>query len=121
MKPIQTLLLAAGLLLGLSSCSTRIATLSVASTRNFDFTAAANYQVDTEQTVSNFDGEYTVPILFFSTFQEAHMKEAMEGAIKKAGPGCVGIANAAIRRGYIFTGLMNVFWYSVEGNPIYRR
>ncbi len=119
MKPIQTLLLAAGLLFGLSSCSTRIATFSVASTRNFDFTAAGNYQVDTEKTISNFDGQYRT--LFLFSFSEAHMKEAMEGAIKKAGPGCVGIADATMRRGFIFTGIMNVFWYSVEGNPIYRR
>ncbi len=38
----------------LSSCSTRIGAFSVASTRNFDFTASANYQVDEEKTVSNF-------------------------------------------------------------------
>ncbi len=121
MKPIQTLVLAAGLLLGLSSCSTRIANFSVASTRNFDFTAAANYHVDTGRKVSSFDGEYTVPILFFSTFKEADMTEAMETAIRQAGPGCVGLADATMRRGYIFTGLVNIFWYSVEGNAIYRR
>ncbi len=118
-SPLQTLLLTAGLLLGLSSCSTRIATFSVASTRNFDFTATGNYQVDEEKTVSNFDGQYNFLILF--TFKEDHMKEAMEGAIKKAGPGCIGIADATMRRGSFYSGLVNVFWYSVEGNPIYRR
>ncbi len=121
MKPIQTLLLAAGLLVGLTSCSTRIANFSVASTRNFDFTATANYHIDSGRTVSSFDGEYTVPVLFFSTFKEADMTEATETAIRQAGPGCVGLSNVSLRRGYIFTGLVNVFWYSLEGNPIYRR
>ncbi len=120
MKFIPTLLLAAGLMTGLSSCSTRIASFSVASTRNFDFTAVGKYQVDTGRTVSKMDGEYTVPVLFFSTFSEADMTEAVEGAIREAGPGCIGIANATLRRGYLFTLLVNASWYSVEGNPIYR-
>ncbi len=121
MKKCLSLLLAAGLLLSLSSCSTRIASFSVASTRNFDFTAVGNYHVDTGRTVSRMDGEYTVPILFFSTFAEADMTEAVEGAIREAGPGCVGIANATLRKGYLFTLLVNASWYSLEGNPIYRR
>ncbi len=121
MKPIASLLLAAGMLTSLCSCSTRIATFSVASTRNFDFTAVGNYHVDTGRTVSEFDGEYSVPVLFFSTFSEADMTQAVENAIREAGPGCVGIANANLRKGYLFTLLVNASWYSVEGNPIYRR
>ncbi len=121
MKPISSLLLAAGLLLSLTSCSTRIANFSVATTRNFDFTAIANYHVDTGRTVSRMDGEYTVPLLFFATFSEADMTEAVEGAIREAGPGCVGIANATLRKGYFFGLLANASWYSLEGNPIYRR
>ncbi len=115
---ILSLLLTSSLLLGLSSCSTRIASFSVASTRNFDFTATGSYHVDSERTVSNMDGEYTLLTLF--GFSEANMKEAMEGAIRDAGPGCIGLADAVIRRGHIFTGVFNIFWYSVEGNPIIR-
>ncbi len=118
MKTIHALLLSGVLLL--TSCSTRIATFSVASTRNFDFTAVGNYEVSAN-TVSNMDGEYSVPVLLFTTFSEADMTEAVEGAIREAGPGCVGISDAKIRRGYLFTGLVNASWYSVEGNPIYRR
>ncbi len=120
MKPLHTLLLAGAMLLSLPSCSTRIASFSVASTRNFDFTATGNYQVSANK-VSNMDGEYTVPVLFFSTFSEADMTEAVEGAIREAGPGCIGISDATLRRGYLFTGIVNASWYSVEGNPIYRR
>ncbi len=117
-KQFLSALLATGMLVGLSSCSTRIASFSVASTRNFDFTASGSYHVDTERTVSNMDGEYT--FLFLFDFSEANMKEAMEGAIRKSGPGCMGLADAVVRRGHIFTGICNVFWYSVEGNPIIR-
>jgi len=105
--------LAALLLCG--GCVTRLADLTVASTKNIDIKKSL-HRVD--ETVRNTGRDRRHIILFIPT-GAANMKEAADEAIEKS-PGAVGLSNATIKFGWWWIPyIYGQFWYEVEGNPVF--
>lgn len=103
------------LLLGTTSCVTRIGDFTVASSKNMDI-KKSSHVVDTRYRVKGKDSKYV--IIFFPT-GTPNFKEAMDNAIETA-PSCVGLADVTIKQwSWYIPYIFGSFGYEVEGNPIF--
>ena len=113
MKASLPLALAALLVSG--GCVSRLADLTVCSTKNIDIKKTL-HRVD--ESVRNVGIDKKHIILFIPT-GVPNMKEATDEAIEKS-PGAVGLSDATIKYGWWWIPyIYGQFWYEVEGNPVF--
>lgn len=113
MKTPLPFALAALLLCG--GCVSRIADLTLCSTKNIDVKKSL-HRVD--ETVRNTGRDKKHIILFIPT-GSPNVKEAADEAIEKS-PGAVGLSDATIKYGWWWIPYVyGQFWYEVEGNPVF--
>lgn len=97
-----------------SGCVTRVADMTLCSTKNVDLKVP--HPVDAKRRVT---GETRMHILILIPFGEESIKEAIDRAIESA-PGAVALANATIDRGFFYIPyIYGEGWYTVEGNPVF--
>ena len=99
-----------------SGCVSRIADLTLCSTKNVDLKVP--HPVDTKHRVV---GETRAHIVFLFPFGQESIKEAIDRAIENA-PGAVALSNATIERGFWYIPyIYGETWIAVEGNPVFER
>ena len=115
---IKHLLLAGSVLLAVS-CTTRVADLTVASTKNMDLKHTAGYTTTYNVRSKGEDKKHI--IIFFPT-GIPDMKEAIDNAIEKNGPNCVGLSNATLERKWLYIPFIyGQESFVAEGDPIMRK
>lgn len=103
------------LLLLCSGCTTRLADLTVCSTKNMDIKKSL-HRVDTLQRNKGTDKRHI--IILFPT-GVPNMKEAADKAIEQT-PGAVGLSDATLKYTWWYIPyIYGQFKYTVEGNPIF--
>lgn len=118
MKSISLLSMAVLAALG-CSCTQRLCDFTVASTKNMDLKHAAGYT--TSYNVRS-KGEDRKHIIFFIPTGIPNMKEAIDRAIEKNGPQCVGLANATLEEKWWYIPLIyGQVSYIIEGDPVMRK
>ena len=107
-------LLLAGFALLAVSCTTRVADLTVASTKNMDLKHTAGYTTTYNVRSKGEDKKHVTGI--------PDMKEAIDNAIEKNGPNCVGLANATLERKWFYIPFIyGQESFVAEGDPIMRK
>lgn len=115
-KFLSLIICCSGILL--SACTTRVADVTVVSTKNMDLKHVAGYT--TNYNVRSKGEDLKHIIIFFPT-GVPDVKEAIDNAIEKNGPRCVGLANATIsRKSFYIPLLYGQEAFVVEGDPILR-
>jgi hypothetical protein len=112
--PAATALALAALLCA-SGCVTRLADLTVCSTKNMDIKRTLHRVDETVRT----DGRDRRHIIILFPTGIPNMKEACDRAIEKC-PGAVGLSNATLEYAWWYIPyIYGQFWYTVEGNPVF--
>ncbi|MCC8148516.1 hypothetical protein [Akkermansia sp.] len=115
---IKHLLLASFALLAVS-CTNRLADLTVASTKNMDLKHTAGYTTNYNVRSKGEDKKHIV--LFFPT-GFPNVKEAIDNAIEKNGPNCVGLTNATLEEKWFYIPFIyGQISFVAEGDPIMRK
>lgn len=113
MKTVLPAALAALLFSG--GCVSRLADLTVCSTKNIDIKKTL-HRVDESVRNVGIDKKH---IVLFIPLGIPNMKEATDEAIEKS-PGAVGLSNATVKSGFWWIPYVyGQFWYEVEGNPVF--
>ena len=114
MKKFVLALLVCCCLSGVTGCVTKLADVTVISTKNIDLQNSL-HTVDMQRWVTGIDREYM--ILLFPT-GKVDMEEALNDAQDKAG--CVALANATITSCFWYIPyIYGQMRYEVTGNPVY--
>ena len=109
MKKLLIVLLAAAC----CGCVSRVADLTLCSTKNVDLKVP--HPVDVGRRVT---GETRTYIVVVFPFGEESIKEAIDRAIESA-PGAVALSNATIDRGvWYIPWIYGEVWIRAEGNPV---
>ncbi len=90
---MKKLFLSLAVVAGLCSCSSRLGDFTMISTRNIDLNRIDGYKVDTTQRI---EGEDIGHIIIVFPTRTPNIKEAIDDAIRKGGPDCVGVSDAVI-------------------------
>lgn len=115
---IKYLLLASSALLAVS-CTNRLADLTVASTKNMDLKHVAGYTTNYNVRSRGEDKKHW--ILIFPT-GIPDVKEAIDEAIEKNGPNCVGLSNATlVEKWWYIPFIYGQYSFVAEGDPIMRK
>lgn len=106
------------ILLGTVSCSTRLADLTIASTKNMDLNAPRGYQTATNKRVQGVD---KVHVILFFPMGNSDVKEAIDKAIEHGGNNCVALSNATLTQKWWYIPLIyGQFSLVAEGDPIFK-
>lgn len=102
-----------------ASCSHRLADLTIASTKNMDLKHMAGYTTNYNTRTKGEDKKHI--IIIFPT-GEPNMKEAIDDAIEKNGPSCVGLSNVTLeQKSWYIPWIYGQISFVAEGDPIYRK
>jgi hypothetical protein len=97
-----------------SGCVSRVADLTLCSTKNVDLKIP--HPVDSKRRVT---GETRTHIVILIPFGQESIKEAIDRAIESA-PGAVALSDATIERGFWYIPYVyGEGWIAVEGNPVF--
>ncbi len=99
----------------MNGCVTRIADLTVGSTKNIDIKKSL-HRADESTRNTGIDKKH---IIIFIPTGAPNIKEAMDEAIEKS-KGAVGLSNVTVKYGWWYIPyIYGQFWYEVEGSPVF--
>ena len=107
-------ILAGSIAVAVSGCATRLVDFTMISTKNIDWTHAANFQ----RAKDRVKGEDEVSIIIFIPTGVPNIKEAVDRAIEKV-PGAIALVDGVLtQKSWYIPYIFGKFTYIIEGTPL---
>ena len=114
MTKLIRFILAMAIAVSLTGCATRLIDFTMISTKNIDWTHAANFQRGKDRV----QGTDEVSIIIFIPTGVPNMKEAIDRAIEKI-PGAVALVDGVVtQKSWYIPYIFGKFSYIIEGTPL---
>ena len=103
----------------MASCSSRLGDFTMISTRNIDLNRVEGHRVDNTKRI---EGEDVGSIIVCIPTRSPNMKEAIDDAIRKGGPNCVGLSDVVIDSYFwVIPYIYGKTGVTVKGYPILKK
>ncbi len=102
----------------LASCTQNAGTLGFASAKNLDMNYPGGYNTSTVAAVKGTDSR---SVIFGFPTGTPSASAAIEDAMEKAGPNCVGLRNVKVKTGFYTLWIYGSTWFSAKGTPVYKK